>query len=77
MTNLSPDIVSKMRCPVSGAPLVLVSAWLYSRDEQQPLKYPLVDGVVRLMAESAVTVPREEYQQVMASAGQDACSEAR
>ena len=69
MPSISPDVLKKLRCPVSGTPLAAVDGWLCSIDSTSPLRYPIRDGIVVLLAEYAEVMSPAEHEQAMALAG--------
>lgn len=65
--DLHPQLLEKLACPLSRAPLVEVGGWLYSTDRDTRRRYPIVDGLPVLLVEQAETVGLEEFDQIMRS----------
>ena len=70
MSRIDNSLLDILACPESKAPLVQVGDWLYSTDPKTRRRYPIRDGIPIMLIEEAQTVPREEFERVMAQAEQ-------
>lgn len=70
MSRIDKSLLDILACPESKAPLVQVGDWLYSTDPKTRRRYPIRDGIPIMLIEEAQTVPQEEFERVMAQAGQ-------
>ena len=59
------QILQKLRCPVSGQPLVARQQTLVSLDAATRLSYPIQDGIPVLLAEEAVKLGLEQWQSIV------------
>ena len=72
MTEVDPELLRILVCPIARAPLVQSGDWLYSTDGQTRLKYPVRDGIpVMLVEESQVAEPAEFERVVEAARSND------
>lgn len=60
-----------IRCPASGAELVLAEDALVSTDPEQRLRYAIVNGIPNLIVDDAETMPLADWQTVMQQSGRD------
>lgn len=60
-----------IRCPASGAKLVLAEDALVSTDPEQRLRYAIVNGIPNLIIDDAESMPLADWQTVMQQSGYD------
>ena len=66
MPTINPDLLSILRCPVSGAPLVQEDDSLVSTDEETRLAYPILDEKIPvLLREEGKALNLETWKALM------------
>ena len=63
---MNEELLAKLCCPVSRAPLVRVGDWLYSTDRTTRRKYPIRDGLPIMIVDDAEVCTEEEFDRIMA-----------
>lgn len=69
MTEIDEKLLSIMVCPTTHTPLVQAGDWLYSTDPETRYKYPIRDGLPIMLADEAEVAEPDEFERVMARAG--------
>ncbi|MFQ5463246.1 MAG: Trm112 family protein [Phycisphaerae bacterium] len=69
MAAVDPELLEKLVCPVSHAPLIQVGAWLYSTDRETRRRYPIRDGIPIMLIDEAEEVTLDEFLRITAGAG--------
>ena len=72
MAAIDEELLRIMVCPIAHAPLVQVGEWLYSTDPRTRRKYPIRDGIPIMLVEESQVADMEEFERVMAEAGERA-----
>ena len=62
MTDIDPELLAIMVCPVSHAELRQVGDFLVSTDAETRLRYRIQDGIPVMLAEEAEEMPLNEWQ---------------
>lgn len=70
MVDLDPELLRRLRCPLTRAPVVQVGEWVYATDQSRPVKYPIRDGVPVMIPSAAVTIDAAEFDRVVATFAQ-------
>jgi hypothetical protein len=67
--SLDKTLLDVLVCPQTHAPLVQHGDWLYSRDAATRRRYPIRDGIPIMLIDESEVASDEEYNKVMAEAG--------
>ncbi len=68
MSSIDQELLERLACPESKAPVVQVGEWLYSTDPDTRRRYPIRDGIPIMLIDEAETVSEEDFGQIMAQA---------
>lgn len=62
MTQIDPELLEIMVCPVSHAPLQQVGDFLVSTDPETRLRYPIRDGIPIMLEEEAEEMDDDQWK---------------
>ena len=65
MADIDKELLEILVCPKTRAALVQSGGWLYSTSREEPLKYPIRDGIPIMLIEEAQPVAAEEFARVV------------
>ncbi|KAA3611662.1 MAG: hypothetical protein DWQ01_06130 [Planctomycetota bacterium] len=69
MSQLDPEFLAILRCPLSRQPLVQMDQSLVSTDPETRRRYRIEDGFPVLLIEEGETLSEQEWRQLMEAAG--------
>lgn len=68
VTEIAPEFLQILACPVARVPLVQVGDWLYATDPATRRRYPIRDGLPILLVDESEVIAPEEYERVVVQA---------
>lgn len=63
--TLEPWFVELLACPQTHAPVVMDGNWLYSTDPETRRRYPVEDGIPKMLIEESEVVTEAEFSRIM------------
>jgi hypothetical protein len=66
--ELNKELLDKLVCPETHAPLLQAGDWLYSTDRASRRRYPIRNGIPVMLVDEAEIVDEAEYDKVMQNA---------
>lgn len=70
MAELTGELLDRLRCPITKAPVVADGDWIYGTHPEHRFKYPVRGGVPVMTPAAAVTVAKDEFDDIVARAQQ-------
>jgi uncharacterized protein YbaR (Trm112 family) len=59
------ELLQKLRCPLSRAPVVEIDGWLYSTDAATRRRYPIRDGIPIMLIDEGEQISEADFDRLV------------